>query len=280
MPQRPSRSLKHEYELYVEREIENYKESVPRSVLLSIGDDAVRALAGEQQFALTELLLWDEVDHIIFKRLRLPSYATWRKRRIKLLEELRRPEHWGLSPDDFVVRTVQPVAAESRVLVAGVSDENRALLYLAAHGCDVTALGNGEDVQRVLDAAEAAGLGERVTATSNGLGTWTPDAPVTAVIYTPAAFAGLERGGARAGDRRAEECDEGRRCAPRADHRRRQARAGVARRAPSPLSRVGRDRRRRRGEHLRGEEGGSLTSVFLNDTLRDISRRVSGTLSD
>src|SRR4051812_30094664 len=31
MPQRPSRSLKHEYELFVEREIENYKESVPRS---------------------------------------------------------------------------------------------------------------------------------------------------------------------------------------------------------------------------------------------------------
>src|ERR671910_703393 len=113
MPQRPSRSLKHEYELFVEREIENYKESVPRSVLLSIGDDAVRALANEQQFALTELLLCDEVDKIIFKRLRLPSYATWRKRRVRLLEELRRPEHWGLSPDDIVVRTVQPVAAES-----------------------------------------------------------------------------------------------------------------------------------------------------------------------
>jgi hypothetical protein len=191
MPQRPSRSLKHEYELFVEREIENYKESVPRSVLLSIGDDAVRALAEEQQFALTELLLWDEVDRIIFKRLRLPSYATWRKRRLRLLEELRRPEHWGLSPDDFVVRTVQPVAAESRVLVAGVADENRALLYLAAHGCDVTAVANGDEVQRVLDAAEAAGLAERVHATGDGLGTWTPDAPLTAVIYTPAAFAGL-----------------------------------------------------------------------------------------
>jgi hypothetical protein len=191
MPQRPSRSLKHEYELFVEREIENYKESVPRSVLLSIGDDAVRALADQQQFALTELLLWDEVDRIIFKRLRLPSYATWRKRRIKLLDELRRPEHWGLSPDDFVVRTVRPMAAESHVLVAGVSAENRALLYLAANGCDVTALATADDVQRVLEAAEAAGLGERVRATSNGLGSWTPDAPLTAVIYTPAAFAGL-----------------------------------------------------------------------------------------
>src|SRR3982751_5073465 len=153
MTQRPTRSLKHEYELFVEREIEDYKESVPRSVLLSIGDDAVNALAGEQQFALTELLLCDEVDKIIFKRLRLPSYATWRKRRIRLAEELRRPEHWGLSPDDAVVRAVQSVAGESRVLVAGTPHENRALLYLAAHGCDVTALAEPADVQRVLDAA-------------------------------------------------------------------------------------------------------------------------------
>ena len=191
MPQRLSRSLKHEYELFAEREIENYKESVPRSVLLSIGDEAVRGLASEQQFALTELLLCDEVDRIIFKRLRLPSYATWRKRRIKLLQELRRPEHWGLSPDDYVVRAVQPVAAASRVLMAGVSDENRALLYLAAHGCEVTAVADADDVQRVLDAAEAVGLGERVRATSDRIESWTPDAPVTAVIYTPAAFAGL-----------------------------------------------------------------------------------------
>jgi hypothetical protein len=191
MPPRPSRSLKHEYELFVEREIENYKESVPRSVLLSIGDDAVEALAGEQQFALTELLLCDEVDKIIFKRLRLPSYNTWRKRRVRLIEELRRPEHWGLSPDDAVIRAVQTGAAESRVLFAGNSDENRVLFYLAAHGCDVTALAEPDDVQRVLDAAERAGLGERVHASAAGLDSWTPDAPLTAVIYTPAAFAGL-----------------------------------------------------------------------------------------
>jgi hypothetical protein len=192
MAQRPSRSLKHEYEIFVEREIEDYKESVPRSVLLSIGDDAVHALAGQQQFALTELLLCDEVDKIIFKRLRLPSYATWRKRRVKLMEELRRPEHWGLSPDDAVVRAVQSVAAEARVLFAGGPEENRALFYLAAHGCDVTALADPADVQRVLDAAEKAGLGERVHASAAGLDSWTPDdAPLTAVIYTPAAFAGL-----------------------------------------------------------------------------------------
>ena len=45
MGHRPSRSLQHEYELYIEREIENYKESIPRSSLLKIGDEAVAALA-------------------------------------------------------------------------------------------------------------------------------------------------------------------------------------------------------------------------------------------
>lgn len=190
MAARPSRSPQHEYALFVEREIENYKESVPRSVLLSIGDDAVRALAAQQQFALTELLLVDEVDKIIFKRLRLPAYVTWRKRRTKLIAELRRPEHWGLSPDDLVVRAVQTGSADARVLVAGAEVETPAL-YLAAHGCDVTALAEPEAVQRVLDAAELAGLGERVHATALALESWTPGAPLTAVIYTPAAFTGL-----------------------------------------------------------------------------------------
>jgi len=190
MASRPSRSLKYEYELYLEREIENYKESVPRSVLLSIGDDAVSALAAQQQFALTELLLVDEVDKIIFKRLRLPAYVTWRKRRVKLMEELRRPEHWGLRPDDLVVRAVQTVTADSRVLLAGAAVETPAL-FLAARGCDVTALSAPDTVQRVLDAAEEAGLGERVHATALALESWTPGAPLTAVIYTPAAFVGL-----------------------------------------------------------------------------------------
>jgi hypothetical protein len=193
MASRPSRSLKHEYELYLEREIENYKESVPRSVLLSIGDDAVRALAAQQQFALTELLLVDEVDKIIFKRLRLPAYTTWRKRRIRLMEELRRPEHWGLSPDDMVVRAAQTVTADSHVLLAGAAVETPAL-YLAAHGCDVTALADPDAVQRVLDAAEQAGLGERVHAATLALESWTPDAPLTTVIYSPAAFRGLTTG--------------------------------------------------------------------------------------
>ena len=190
MAQRPSRSLKHEYELYLEREIENYKESVPRSVLLSIADEAVRVLDAQQQFGLTEFLLCAEVDRIIFKRLRLPNVAAWGKRRVKELAELRRPEHWGLSRDDIVVRAVHPVVDNSHVLVAGASIETPAL-YLAANGCEVTALADADAVQRVLDAADRAGLGERVHASAGALGSFTPDNPLTAVIYTPAAFTGL-----------------------------------------------------------------------------------------
>ncbi|MDB4917583.1 MAG: hypothetical protein JWM95_5227 [Gemmatimonadetes bacterium] len=190
MAQRPSHSLKYEYAQYVEREIEIYKESVPRAVLLSIADEAVRTLAEADQLALTEFLLCAEVDKIIFKRLRLQSYAVWRKNYTKLMAELRRPEHWGLSQDDLVVRAVQPVAGDSRVLVAGAEMQTPAL-YLAANGCDVTTLSEPDDVQRVMDAAAQAGLGERVHASAAGLESFTPDAPLTAVIYTPAAFAGL-----------------------------------------------------------------------------------------
>jgi hypothetical protein len=190
MPRRAPRSLRHEYELFVEEEIENYKESVPRSTLLAIGDEAVAVLAEQPQLALTELLLCEEVDRIIRGRLRLPSYETWRRRHVKQLEELRRPERWGLSVDDVLVRTVRPIA-EAHVLVAGTSGDAPAL-YLAANGCAVTAVDDQADaVQRVLDAAAAAGLAPRVRGVVLGLSEWRPDSPLDAVICTAASLAGL-----------------------------------------------------------------------------------------
>jgi hypothetical protein len=190
MANRPARSLKYEYELFVDEEIENYKESIPRSALLSIGDEAVAALSEQAQFALTELLLVQEVDRIIFRRLRLPSYQTWRRRRVKLLREMRRPEHWGLQPDDVVVRAVR-TTGEARVLVAGLAAEAPAL-YFAANGCEVTAVANEDDaVERVLAAAAAAGLGERVHAQRADWLDWSPESELDAVIVTSAALRGL-----------------------------------------------------------------------------------------
>jgi hypothetical protein len=82
------------------------------------------------------------------------------------------------------------VRAEGHVLLAG-GDMATPALFLAANGCDVTTLSAPDGVQRVLDAAEEAGLGERVHASATGLDAWTPGVPLTAVIYTPAAFSGL-----------------------------------------------------------------------------------------
>ena len=190
MANRPARSLRHEYELFVEEEIENYKESIPRSALLSIGDEAVASLTEQPQFALTELLLAQEVDRIIFRRLRLPSYQTWRRRRLKLIREMRRPEHWGLQADDVLVRAVR-ATGEVRVLVAGSPAEGPAL-YLAANGCDVTALADEEDVlERVLAAAAAAGLGEKIHALRADWSDWAPDAELDAVIVMSTALRGL-----------------------------------------------------------------------------------------
>jgi hypothetical protein len=189
-PRLPQRSLRHEYELYVEEEIEKYKESLPRSALLGIGDEAAKALAADPQIGLTELLLCEEVERIIRKRLRLASYRSWRRQRLKVLAELRRPEHWGLRADDAVVTAV-PAALDNRVLVAGAEDE-RSALYLAALGCEVTTIDTQQDVlERVLDAAYQAGLGGRVHAQIADLSSWSPAAPLSAVVCAPTALVDL-----------------------------------------------------------------------------------------
>lgn len=190
MPQLQHRSLKYEYELYVEREIEDYKDSIPRSAILSIGDEAVSRLRAQEQVAFDELVLWAEVDRIITSRLRIPTYAGWKRRRLKLLAEYRRPEHWGMRPDAPLVRAISP-GTEAHVLVTGprVSEST---LYLAANGCTVTAVGDAPDVvERVMIAAEAVGLARQVNAFLSPLSEWAPDGPLSAVICSPAAFAGL-----------------------------------------------------------------------------------------
>lgn len=194
MTPRTARSLRHEYALYIEQEIENYKESIPRAAILAIGDEAAAKLAAEPQFALTELLLLEEVDRIIFRRLRLPTYNTWRRRRLKLHDEMRRPEHWGLSANDALVRTIGGGAEATigHVLVAGESAE-RSALFLAANGCEVTALEAEEEaVRRVMDAAVQAGLAERVHAIAAELAQWIPDMALRAVVCTHAALDSLQ----------------------------------------------------------------------------------------
>lgn len=185
-------SLHHEYEQFVEGEIENYKFSLPRDAILRVGDEAVAALSEREQTEFDELVLWAEVDRIIRLRLRIPTYASWRRKRLRLLAEYRRPEHWGMSPDAPLVREIVP-DTESRVLVAGVSQDGP-VLYLAARGCRVTALEEDEEaVDRVVSAAGQVGLTSRVNGRAVALDAWSPDAPLNAVVVTPAAFKNLSR---------------------------------------------------------------------------------------
>ena len=192
MDQSSPRSLKHDYDLYVENEIEAYKDSISRTALLKIGDEAVASLNSQTQFTLSELLLCDEVDRIIRKRLRIPAYVTWRKaevKRRKELEDFKRPEHWGVSPDSALAREVN-LPADSRVLVAGPSGAGAAR-YLAAQGCAVTAISSTADGDIPLKPEEEAMLAGRVDKLPVALTDWSPAEPLSAVVCTPAAFAGL-----------------------------------------------------------------------------------------
>jgi NAD(P)-dependent dehydrogenase (short-subunit alcohol dehydrogenase family) len=83
------------------------------------------------------------------------------------------------------------------VLVAG-GDIDRTALYLAAHGCDVTAVDREvNSLERVMNAAHEAGLGDRIQGYVADVGDWSPDVPLGALVCTSEAFSGLsadERG--------------------------------------------------------------------------------------
>ena len=76
---RPSpRSL---YQRWVEDRIEDHKAGLTRDELLTLADEAVTQLfhTDDDQYPLTEILLRDAVDALIFRRLGLPTYRMWLK---------------------------------------------------------------------------------------------------------------------------------------------------------------------------------------------------------
>ncbi len=94
----PPRSLRHEYKVYIWGEVQTYKASVSSAVLRDIGAAVADRLAAQEQLSFIELVIGEEVNRVIQKRLRLPSYATWRRCRACALAEFRTPQRWGLWP--------------------------------------------------------------------------------------------------------------------------------------------------------------------------------------
>ena len=77
----PRIAPRQQYLEWVEHQLEEYKSTLTRDELLDIAEQAVECLqAGpDGQYALTELLLCDAVDRLLFERLGLPDFRRWRK---------------------------------------------------------------------------------------------------------------------------------------------------------------------------------------------------------
>jgi hypothetical protein len=73
------RSLRRAYVDWVEEQIEEFKERIPRSHLLAIADEVVTDLRmnPDGQYQLTELLMCNAMDRRIFRMLKLPGYRAW-----------------------------------------------------------------------------------------------------------------------------------------------------------------------------------------------------------
>jgi hypothetical protein len=72
-------SSRQQYVEWVEERVEDFKTALPREDLLSLAEEAVQGLfdTHDGQYPLTEILLRDAVDALIFQRLRLPTYRQW-----------------------------------------------------------------------------------------------------------------------------------------------------------------------------------------------------------
>jgi hypothetical protein len=128
--------LRAEYEHFIEQRIEEYKDSLPRAEILGIGDEAMQELTSTDQLQLTEVVLRDQVDAIIRRRLRLPSFRRWRERHVALRAAQSQAGHWGLSAHDPVSGLADLVEDGDTVLVIGAAD-GACALFLASRGASV-----------------------------------------------------------------------------------------------------------------------------------------------
>jgi hypothetical protein len=193
-PARAPRSLRSEYEEFIEQRIEEYKDGLPRASILGIGDEAVQELTRGEQYQLTEVLLQEQVDSIIRRRLRLPSYRRWRERHLALRAAQVEPSHWGLAPHDPVVALAARIGERDRVVVVGAAD-GACALFLAARGATVQ-VGDPDlaGIEGLENRAMAEQLGSRIECLVAPLESWTPDGAIDGCVIETAALAALAAG--------------------------------------------------------------------------------------
>ena len=96
-PQSP-RSLRRAYLEWVEEQVEEFKDAIPRSRLLAIADDVVGDLRLNRggQYQLTEVLLCDAMNRHLFRLLKLPGYRAWCEQRARAGDDA--PDGMRLAP--------------------------------------------------------------------------------------------------------------------------------------------------------------------------------------
>jgi hypothetical protein len=69
------------YNAWIEDQIEDFKAALTRDELLDLAEEAIQSLGDspDGQYSLTEILLRDAVDALIFQRLDLPDHRQWRR---------------------------------------------------------------------------------------------------------------------------------------------------------------------------------------------------------
>lgn len=102
------------YQSWVEEQIEEHKARLTRDELMTIADAAVEQLfdSPDGQYPLTEMLLCDVVDQLLFHRLKLPDYRHWR--RMRHSDTPVRPLH-GTNEDEPAAASIVQIAAEQKV---------------------------------------------------------------------------------------------------------------------------------------------------------------------
>jgi len=194
--QQQPQSLRREYEEYVERRIEEFKDQLSRGDLLDLADEAVRELevGPDAQLVLTEILMLDHVDRLIRKRLKLPTFKRWRERHLRLRDAQRAPTHWGLDMDTPLVDLAHRLEHGELTVALGAGAVG-AGLYIAAHGNDVILI--EQDLAQV-EAAEryaaSEDLGGRFQGLVVNLGGWFPDVIPSLVLMHSALLSRLDAG--------------------------------------------------------------------------------------
>lgn len=140
---RPLPSLQQQYDEYILQRIENFKNGLSRHELMALGNEALAEMnaAREAQLTLTEMLMADEVDKLISRRLKLESYKKWSRKIKNLRAAQRTPMRWGLDPNGPLAKILPRLEPGDTAIVLGPDAEPVAGL-LAAHEVHVTFLGD------------------------------------------------------------------------------------------------------------------------------------------